>query len=707
MAKKVIQAQMQQRRDTAANWAASNPVLLDGEMGIVTDDPNLYKVGDGVTAWNDLKFRGFDGTLVQTTGDSENAVISQKAVTEKLTELESEVEQTRKVASVINFNAPFSKVGYYNAGGGLVTASNSANTGKIYVQPYQKLKCNTNLDSLSLAIAFWDKNDNLLSDISVKGHSEKVDELDLTKAEYKDAYYVAVSSYSPSGNFSTFYCELSSQDSIQNTIQDLEHTLEDNVSKVNEFLGGSFVKTYDKSMLADYYWNGSKFVGGTATYDGICIRCKKGWSYNVDINPMTAVVSTEPPAGNVAAQSTKLPFVASEEEQYLYLTYNVSSADFSVNVTESKDGAGNEFPIIKAEVADIKDEFGLYSHKSYDSSNFYGLSWSGTAFMNYVSLGYNGILVPLIEGASYSVPPTNGVISSFLLSDLPKAGQSSMIIEAAPTSFVATEAKYLYLSVKVDNFSSVKITEEKDGILPSVKTLETYWGKSAVAGKKAIIFGDSITCTNKIGTNGELTFYKYNWSYYAMQELGIDFYNYAQDGGGWLDSSSLSEYQQVSNQIALATSQHEKTDMVILSLGTNNWGAELDSFEDAVAITDIESLDRTKPYQAIRYALWKLRTTYPTARFFVFLPLQRKGQGNDYFIKSNIFIAIRKMAELYGCFVFDQFSEVGICSVNERAGANGLYLSDGLHPNERGQKMQAKYAAKKILGAYIEDEFVA
>ena len=93
MAKKVIQAQMQQRRDTAANWAASNPVLLDGEMGIVTDDPNLYKVGDGVTAWNDLKLRGFDGTLVQTTGDSENAVMSQKAVTAKLTELESKVQE--------------------------------------------------------------------------------------------------------------------------------------------------------------------------------------------------------------------------------------------------------------------------------------------------------------------------------------------------------------------------------------------------------------------------------------------------------------------------------------------------------------------------------------------------------------------------------------------------------------------------------------
>lgn len=93
MAKKTIKAQMKQRRDTKANWAATNPVLLDGELGIVSDDPNLYKVGDGATAWNDLPFRGFDGTLAQELGTSPNAVISQKIVSEKLTELESETQK--------------------------------------------------------------------------------------------------------------------------------------------------------------------------------------------------------------------------------------------------------------------------------------------------------------------------------------------------------------------------------------------------------------------------------------------------------------------------------------------------------------------------------------------------------------------------------------------------------------------------------------
>ncbi len=98
MAKKIIKAHMKQRRDTKANWASVNPVLLDGELGFVSDDPNLYKIGDGETAWNDLPFRGFDGTITQEPGSNPNTVMSQKAVTESLTALqESVTEKTQEL----------------------------------------------------------------------------------------------------------------------------------------------------------------------------------------------------------------------------------------------------------------------------------------------------------------------------------------------------------------------------------------------------------------------------------------------------------------------------------------------------------------------------------------------------------------------------------------------------------------------------------
>ena len=45
------------RNDTAANWASTNPVLKLGEMGIETDT-NMFKFGDGVTAWNELAYAG-------------------------------------------------------------------------------------------------------------------------------------------------------------------------------------------------------------------------------------------------------------------------------------------------------------------------------------------------------------------------------------------------------------------------------------------------------------------------------------------------------------------------------------------------------------------------------------------------------------------------------------------------------------------------
>lgn len=47
---------IQLRGDTAANWTAANPILADRELAIVTDT-NAYKIGNGITAWNDLSYR--------------------------------------------------------------------------------------------------------------------------------------------------------------------------------------------------------------------------------------------------------------------------------------------------------------------------------------------------------------------------------------------------------------------------------------------------------------------------------------------------------------------------------------------------------------------------------------------------------------------------------------------------------------------------
>jgi len=54
--------QLQFRRGTAAEWGATgaNPILAEGEMGIELDT-HKFKLGDGITHWNDLAYGGIQG----------------------------------------------------------------------------------------------------------------------------------------------------------------------------------------------------------------------------------------------------------------------------------------------------------------------------------------------------------------------------------------------------------------------------------------------------------------------------------------------------------------------------------------------------------------------------------------------------------------------------------------------------------------------
>ena len=56
MATKTVKARLLLKTQTAAEWAAENPVLLKGEAGIESDTRH-WKTGDGTTAWNDLPYR--------------------------------------------------------------------------------------------------------------------------------------------------------------------------------------------------------------------------------------------------------------------------------------------------------------------------------------------------------------------------------------------------------------------------------------------------------------------------------------------------------------------------------------------------------------------------------------------------------------------------------------------------------------------------
>lgn len=102
-----------QRRDTAANWSTTNPILAEGEIGIITDGAKGYKIGDGVTRWNALEYPANPTSVVGELGDSEVAVINQNSITQWLAKTEifydeiianSYVNVNNEVLADANFN---------------------------------------------------------------------------------------------------------------------------------------------------------------------------------------------------------------------------------------------------------------------------------------------------------------------------------------------------------------------------------------------------------------------------------------------------------------------------------------------------------------------------------------------------------------------------------------------------------------------------
>jgi len=79
---------IQLRRDTAASWAAANPVLLAGEVGVETDTRRL-KIGDGQSSWGELEYSGGGATLltelldVTATNPVEGSVLTYDEATAK------------------------------------------------------------------------------------------------------------------------------------------------------------------------------------------------------------------------------------------------------------------------------------------------------------------------------------------------------------------------------------------------------------------------------------------------------------------------------------------------------------------------------------------------------------------------------------------------------------------------------------------------
>lgn len=258
----------------------------------------------------------------------------------------------------------------------------------------------------------------------------------------------------------------------------------------------------------------------------------------------------------------------------------------------------------------------------------------------------------------------------------------------------------------------------------------------------ALIFGDSITetCYITVNDNDETTSYGWripNNSYnpgsgvisYSMwpqilrdNQSMLEVRNYALSGASYKTQQRAAgeERKNVQKQIDIAINDKNNPNgvfsvdnfspnIVVFALGVND-GAFADSYEIAMQATvyendgitinvpaTINALDDTKSVSSARKAILRIRQSFPMSQIFCVLPLQTAGSDNLQIEHDEL----KKLFNRSGCIVIDGAAESGITREFETKDGLGLFLKDGLHPNEKGQNMLARLIISKIKANFI------
>jgi lysophospholipase L1-like esterase len=225
-------------------------------------------------------------------------------------------------------------------------------------------------------------------------------------------------------------------------------------------------------------------------------------------------------------------------------------------------------------------------------------------------------------------------------------------------------------------------------------------GSSASAtpatGAKYLMFGDSITETATVDNSGSYTEgTRSNWPKFAMTTLGASIWaNYAKSGATFREYVGQSDFQKISHQITRAGIDARLADVIIVAAGTNDGTANLGNYTTAMGRATLGDLDRSLTIEAMRWAFWTIRTTWPAARCYAMLPIQRADlETSD---RQTLLDAISQMARRYNFVLIDAHNESNIVKDFEVVSAAGRDLYDGLHPSVSGQQKMAALVVSKL-----------
>ena len=199
---------------------------------------------------------------------------------------------------------------------------------------------------------------------------------------------------------------------------------------------------------------------------------------------------------------------------------------------------------------------------------------------------------------------------------------------------------------------------------------------------------------------------EYNGVTYTTQDY--DDPNFAGIATGTIPIDSPEAAQKTANNCArchigrfvhtVSVNVFKAPDIFCFSFGTNDQIPTEAEVTAAVSGSSLPTINESLNMAAgMRWAVQKIKQTYPDCKIFVLLPIQSYSSvGRERNLQK--IEAIKKVAQAMSVPIIDMYNNCGISGILETG--TGPYLSDGLHPNEAGRKMMGSLAAEQIISLY-------
>lgn len=224
--------------------------------------------------------------------------------------------------------------------------------------------------------------------------------------------------------------------------------------------------------------------------------------------------------------------------------------------------------------------------------------------------------------------------------------------------------------------------------------------------KKVIFLGDSITAftgrTSWVDRFIEYTEVNKVANVAVPGAVLTDFSDTVLDG----NPTTNSHNNTLPNQVQKIINQsYAAPDLIIIAIGANGGITATDqeisqSYIDANnTIVALADLDRQTAAGAFRYCNEKLHNLYPNAVICWCNPIHAALAVRPVANTVSWCDTLKKLTA-FGSVNNIETERCGILAANEVSGANGEYLADGLHPNEYGAKLMARYNAAEITNLY-------